>query len=353
MLGLSSRVARVSVLMLALWGFFALAPLAGAEGDPAATGASAPASSPRGMILGEGETLWDVFIKGGFCMWPILLCSVVGMAFFFERAIDLRKRKHAPAGFDKDVVHVVDMRGVDAGLAVCLEKQSSLSRVLYAALLRYGTSRQEMEAAVQDEGGRLLYDLRRNCRYIGIMANQAPLWGLLGTVQGLIIAFDQVAAGGGLGKTEKLAFGVGVALLSTAWGLIVAIPLTYVYHHVKGKADDIVREIEERAVDAIITLDRKARRSIRLIEDLEENLETKAMAAAKPTPDLDAEFDDPDLEKSIKTSVTTPAHIPAVTPPPAAPRGKSTTGAAEAAPHADGAQLPRQIAPPGPERLQP
>jgi len=285
-----------------------------------APSAEAPAhsenkSKPR-QIMGPDESLWAVFIKGGWCMWPILGCSIIGLAFYFERAVELRRKKHAPPGFEKDVVHLVDSRGVDAGLARCLDKQSSLSRILYAALLRYGSSRQEMESAVQDEGSRLLYDLRRNCRVIGLMSSTAPLWGLLGTVLGLIQAFDEVAVSGGqaMGRTEQLAEGVGVALLTTAFGLIVAIPLTLFFSQVKGKADDLVREIEERAVDAIVTLDRKARKSIRLIEDLEENLETKEMTAARPAPDLDAEFKDDDLEKAIKTSVTTPAHLLIVTP---------------------------------------
>jgi biopolymer transport protein ExbB len=294
----------------------------------AARAAEAPPAPPaaggverkKSMILGEGDTLWDLFKKGGICMWPILINSVVGLAFFFERLIELRKKKHIPKNFDKELVMAVDTRGVDAGLALCLERTSSLARVLYAALLRYGTSRQEMEAAIQDEGARMLYDLRRNCRVIGIMSNTAPLWGLLGTVQGLIMAFDQVAAAGALGRTESLATGVAVALLTTAWGLLVAIPLQIAYFFTKGKADDLAREIEERAVDAVVTLDRKARRSIRQIEDVEENLETKTMAAAKQPPsDLDSQFEDRDLEKAIKTSVTTPPQLivpqsPAKTP---------------------------------------
>lgn len=324
---------RRTALFCVVAGLLILAPLCMAV----AAEADAPAK-PR-TILGSGKSMWEIFLEGGWCMWPILGCSVVGLAFYFERVVELRRKKHAPTGFDKDIVHLVDTRGVDAGLAKCLEKQCSLSRVLYAALLRYGTSRQEMEAAVQDEGNRLLYDLRRNCRVIGIMSNQAPLWGLLGTVLGLIAAFDQVAVAGALGKTEQLAEGVGVALLTTAFGLIVAIPLTLLFNHVKGKADDIVREIEERAIDAIVTIDRKARRSIRLISDIEENLETKEMAAAKPAPDLDAEFDDPDLEKSIKTSVTTPAHMPVVAQPAPTP-----------VPEKKGdIQAPRQIANPEPE----
>lgn len=205
---------------------------------PGTFAAEAPPASAAARLhtnLGEGKTLWDIFLDGGWCMWPILGSSVVGMAFYLERVIELRHKRHVPPGFDKDIVHVVDTRGVDAGLALCLEKQSSLSRVLYAALLRYGTSRQEMETAVRDEGTRLLYDLRRNSRVIGLMCLQAPLWGLLGTVLGLIDAFGQAAAAGAAGTTDQFAESLSVALVAAAFGLLVLIPLTALYFHAKGK----------------------------------------------------------------------------------------------------------------------
>jgi hypothetical protein len=104
---------------------------------------------------------------------------------------------------------------------------------------------------------------------------------------------------------------VAEALLTTAFGLIVAIPLLFMYHLTRTRADDLIREIEERGIEAILTLDRKARRSIRLIEDIEERIETKDMKAAKAPPDLAKAFEDWDLERSIKTSVNTaPAKNP-------------------------------------------
>ena len=284
--------------------------LAGAQEDPILTASPAPVRA-RSLLISDGTTAWDVFLRGGWCMWPILGCAIMGLAFFVERIVELRRRRQAPAGLDKDVVHVVDTRGVDSGLALCLEKQCSLSRVLYAALLRYGTSRQEMENALQDEGGRLLYDLRKNCRRIGYLASLAPLFGLVGTVWAVMQSLDTIAITPGLGSAEYLAGGVAVALLPTAFGLAVAIVLLAAYYFAKGRAEDVAREIAERGVDTIITLDRKARRSIQLIEDIEEHLETQEMAAAKTLPpDLDAEFDEPDRDKSIKTSVTTPAQLP-------------------------------------------
>jgi hypothetical protein len=77
----------------------------------------------------------------------------------------------------------------------------------------------------------------------------------------------------------------------------------------------LAREIEELAVDAVVTIDRKSRRSIRRVEDLEEGLETKTMAAPGATPDLDAQLEDQDLEKAIKTSVATPAQLDVPKPP--------------------------------------
>lgn len=281
---------------------------------------AAPAAPDRPHVqtIMEGS-LWEIFLRGGNCMWFILLTSVIGVAFTIERLIELRRRKHIPRDFDKDVVHAVDQRGVDAGLALCLERQSSLSRVLYAALLRHGTVRQEMEAAVADEATRVLYDLRRNTRMVGIMSNLAPLLGLLGTCTGLIGCFDQVAVHG-TGKSEVLATGVAIALLTTAFGLIVAIPLSYSYFHLKGKADDIVREIDERGKDVVITLDRKARQSIRLIDDIEERIPTKDMPAVKePPPDLAKELEVSGREGSgVKTSITTPVNLPAAPPAPEA-----------------------------------
>jgi len=276
----------------------------------AAPAVNAEAKRAGSSIVGKDSSVWDIFLRGGIVMWPILLTSIVGLTFVIERMIELRRSKHSPKDFHKDVVHVVDTRGVDAGLALCLEKQSSLSRVLYAALLRYGTTRQEMEAAVSDEGSRVLYDLRRNTRMIGIMSNLAPLLGLLGTCTGLISCFDKVAEVG-TGKSEALASGVAEALLTTAFGLVVAIPLSYLYFHLKGKADDIVREIDERGIDAVVTLDRKARQSIRLIDDIEEQIVTKDMPAVKPPPpDLDKEFEPSREGSGVKSSITTHVGLP-------------------------------------------
>jgi biopolymer transport protein ExbB/TolQ len=268
--------------------------------------------------------VWEVFLRGGSFMWLILFAFVAGAAYAIERLLGLDRKLHIPKGLEKDVVHVVDARGLDAGMALCREKPSSLSRVLHAALLRHGTGRQEMEAAVTDEGQRVLYDLRRNTRTVGVMAILAPLLGLLGACVGLIEAADQAAAGG---TFQREAFGcAAAALLPAAFGLLVAILLCYSYFYLRGKAEDIAREIDERGKDAVITLDRKARQSIRLIEDIEEKISTKDMPAVKgPPPDLAKELEPTGREGSgVKTGITTSVKLPLADQPPEAETRKKT-----------------------------
>ncbi len=257
-------------------------------------------------VIGDSPTASAIFELGGWMMWPILASAIIGLVMIVERLYNLRRARHLPKNFHKDVVKVVDMRGVDAALALCLEKSSSLSRVLYAALLRHGSARQEMEAAILDEGRRVVYDLRRNSRPIGVLSLVTPLLGLFGLCVGLIRALDETGAMEA-GRYAALANGGARALVPLAFGLLVSIPLAIFYFYLRGKASDVARDIEEMAIDAVVTLDRKARQSIRLIEDIEEQIETQDMPGIR-APDLDKEFDESRGEGSgLKTSITTHA----------------------------------------------
>ena len=245
----------------------------------------------------------DFFRQGGMLMWPILLTAIAGLIFFIERIFGFRISSHCPVGFDKDVVHLVDTRGVDAGLAKCLENDSSLGRLLYAALLRHHAGRQDMETAIKNECVRVQYDMSRNVRTVGIMSLLAPCLGILGTCVGMVHVLD-TAAVLLTGTSQFLATGAAAALLPTVFGLIVALMLACQYIYLKSRVMDIMRTIEQKATDAIVSLDRKARHSIRMVEDIEEQLETQDMQRVR-IPDLENEFDDTQEAGAIKTNITT------------------------------------------------
>jgi len=127
-----------------------------------------------------------------------------------------------------------------------------MSRVLAAVLRCANTSQAEMEAMLEDAGARELWQLRRNAKPLGIVSNVAPLLGLLGTVFGIIRAFEVVATHeSAIGNPRMLATGVYEALITTAAGLCVAIPAFTFYHYFQNKADAFVRDIEEKSLALI------------------------------------------------------------------------------------------------------
>jgi biopolymer transport protein ExbB len=210
-------------------------------------------------ILGDDISVIEIIKRGRYLMIPILLCSIVALGFTIERAIALRRSTHIPNNLSQRVLERVMAEGAagpDAGIIAATETPSSLGRLLAAALTRTGTTRREMVQAVLDESGRLMYDLRRNTRVLGIVGGVAPLLGLLGTVVGMIRAFDKVSEVG-LGRASELAGGIAEALLTTGAGLMVAIPSYLLYQFFKGRGDDIVREVEDLAERFVIEYHRR------------------------------------------------------------------------------------------------
>ncbi len=193
------------------------------------------------------ETILQSFDRGGKVMWAILAASVVGCAFALERLLAIRRGAQIPKRLMADLRDAMVSGGVAAGRRVVDGDRSAMGKVMYALLSRSGATRRELETAVDDEAGRILYDLRANLRPIGVIASVAPLLGLLGTVFGLIAAFRQ-AAELGMDDPRNFAAGIYEALYTTAFGLVVAIPLLIVYHALRNRADNIMREVEERAL---------------------------------------------------------------------------------------------------------
>jgi biopolymer transport protein ExbB len=218
----------------------------GAEEAPAPKPDSAgpPPAPASGVGTIRGRNVWDTFQRGGLLMYPILLCSILGMAFAIERFIALRRNAVAPEGLAERVLAAVGEHGVAAGLALCTERPSALGRVLAAGLEMAHGSRDEMTTAMEETGERELWHLERLAKPLNVITGVAPLLGLLGTVQGMIIAFDVVAAKGALGDPRELAEGIATALLTTFAGLCVAIPCLVLYQYFRGRSDRLIVEIE-------------------------------------------------------------------------------------------------------------
>lgn len=231
------------------WMTLASSALAQADGAGAPVEDAAEAAPQAALQV---QSVWDFVIKGGPVMIPIIACSLIALAVFAERMIALRKRGIIPRNVSDGVVERYREGGKPAALALLRDRNSPTSRVLQAAIKRIGESTEAMERHVQEAGEREAFHLRKRLRVLAVIGGIAPLLGLLGTIFGMINAFQTVAISpDALGKTELLAEGIYQAMITTAAGLIVAIPVVIAHHWLSARIDGLVMEIDRVTVDFV------------------------------------------------------------------------------------------------------
>lgn len=201
----------------------------------------------------QSKSLLQMLWAGGPLLLPIVICSFVLMLVVFERALSLRRRRVLPRMFTERFLLQIGEGALDRSDALdrCLENGSHMANVFAAAVRKWGKPAVEVEQAVLDEGERAANELRRFLRVINGVATVCPLMGLLGTVWGMMEAFEAIAGSSAMGRPELLAGGIGGALLSTAAGLSVAIPALILYLWFVGRVDTLVMEIDRRGQDLV------------------------------------------------------------------------------------------------------
>jgi biopolymer transport protein ExbB len=193
--------------------------------------------------------LWQLANDGGPLMYPIYAMSVVVVCFAFERWFGLRRRKLLPPGLVRELKDMSERgSGVDprAAYRACQKYPSTAATVLKAVLLKIGRPHSELEQTLKEVNEREAARLYKNVRPMELAISVAPLLGLLGTVQGMIMAFF-VTANADLhaNKAEQLAQGIYVALVTTFAGLVVAIPAAMLAHFFEGKIQTFFRDLDE------------------------------------------------------------------------------------------------------------
>lgn len=195
----------------------------------------------------ERDTLFTLIVKGGPVMIPLGLCSVIGLAIAVERMIGLSRERIIPPGFI-DGLKKTFGRGEEASIAAsiryCEDSASPVGRIFEAGLLSLPMGPSGVEKAIEDAGSREVNKLKRSIRGLAVVGSVSPLLGLLGTVYGLISVF-QSASVGGMGKADVLAKGIYEALVTTAAGLTIAIPVVLAYQYLSSKVEGLVDEMDE------------------------------------------------------------------------------------------------------------
>lgn len=192
----------------------------------------------------------DAIMSGGVVMVPLAACSILALAVIFNRAWFLRRSAVISPEIVEQVHHWIEQGVPQEALTLCRRVNSPMSAVLMAGIRASGEDPAAMRTAVEDAGRQQAAALERHMTWLGICATIAPLIGLLGTVTGMIDVF-QVLALSGPGDPYALASGISEALVTTAAGLIVAIPALLFYHYFSGRIDMLVSEMERIASDAV------------------------------------------------------------------------------------------------------
>lgn len=212
-------------------------------------------------MAADGQTiptknLLDVFRDGGPLMYPIAACSVVMLVFVFERFIALRHGNVIPGPFVKRIIEQLREGQIDRekALQLCEQNKSPVAQVFAGAMKKWGRPAVEVEQAILDSGERVTNHLRRHLRLFNGISQVSPLLGLLGTVLGMISSFNAISSSEASGQREMLAGGIAEALLTTAAGMLVAIPALIAYLYFVGRVDQLIMEIDslgQKVVEAI------------------------------------------------------------------------------------------------------
>jgi biopolymer transport protein ExbB len=243
-----ARLVLIAILLPAIVaGINTVAPQASRAETPSAT------ATPSAIPGGEGavpaipsKNLLEIIRAGGILMIPIFFCSFLMLVFAFERTIALRRGRVIPKPFVTRFLEQLREGQLDRGQAMelCEENKSPVARVFGGAVRKWGRPAVEVEQAILDEGERTANGLRRYVRMFNGISTISPLLGLLGTVFGMIRAFNEIASSDAMGKPELLASGISEALLTTAAGLTVAIPALACYLFFISRVDQLVIQID-------------------------------------------------------------------------------------------------------------
>ncbi len=200
--------------------------------------------------------MYQFVMKGGYLMYPIMFCSVLTLAIFFERLFALRRSRVIPDKFIIEVSDLVRQARMEDALTQCRLNNSSIARVLMAGISRHNKSRQQVKEAIEDVGRLEAATLERFLTILGTIAGIAPLLGLLGTVTGMIKAFT-VISNAGIGNPQMLAGGISEALITTAAGLTVAIPAFVFYKFLRSRVDKRILRMERASIEILDLIDQE------------------------------------------------------------------------------------------------
>jgi biopolymer transport protein ExbB len=191
------------------------------------------------------------FGKGGVVMYPILLCSVAALYIVIERMLTFRGAKPPGGAFQLKLRKVLEGRDVRLAQELCIQEKSPVGRIVGAGLEKVHHGPMRVRQAMEDQGREEVTLMERHLGILASIAGIAPMLGFLGTVTGLIVAFQSVASAAGQPSPVDLADGIWEALVTTVFGLVVGIPAAAAYNYLVNQTQAIASMFERIARDSL------------------------------------------------------------------------------------------------------
>lgn len=198
--------------------------------------------------------IFDWFQKGGYLMYVLLVCSIVSVTIFIERAIQYNRAKIDSDKFLAGLRNILKKRNIIEAVTICDETAGPVASILKSGILKHGRKRAIIKEAMEDASSLEIPRLEKNLLILSTIANIAPLLGLLGTVMGMVKAFMVIQLKGVVNPAD-LAEGIWEALLTTVYGLAVAIPTYMAYNYLVSRVRTFISEMEKSASEIINILD--------------------------------------------------------------------------------------------------
>jgi len=225
-------------------------------GAPALLAQETPATPAPAIEQQMPTNIVEMIESLGLWALPFAILSLVLLWSSVERFVMLRRGRVVPKPFVQRFLNLVETGELEReeALQVCEENGSPIAELFSHGVRKWGKSSVEVEQAIIDGGERQVAGLRSNLRVLNAIYTVGPLFGLLGTVWGMLMSFERIANAGAMGNSQQLAAGIALALVTTAAGLAVAIPAILLYMYFAGRVDALVMEMDglsQRLVAAI------------------------------------------------------------------------------------------------------
>lgn len=222
---------------------------------PAAT--AAPGEHGAVTAAPQRSRVWivlDWYNRGGPFMWPILFCSIIAVTFIIERSITLVRARTNTRSLMSDILNAVRREGVPAAERVCEQTRGPIAAIVFSGLKQADRGTDAVEKAIETAGAVEMSFLERGLIWLATIATIAPLLGFLGTVSGMIRAFDAIAAADQV-SAKLVAGGISEALITTQAGLLIAVPTSLFHNFFLSQIDRFVVEMEESSSELVNTID--------------------------------------------------------------------------------------------------